>query len=309
MVEDDAGADVEGFAGGESDMGEADAVGGCQEWMGGWEGRFLFVDVDGGARKTAFGECVGEGRNVDDVAPGGVDEECGGFEERESLAADEVTGFGSEWEVEGDDVALAEEGVEVGVAGAEGFDFRVTGAVVGKDVAAEGEEESDDGGADGARAYDADGFAVEFAAEDVGAAFEAACGGVEGCDAAEEVEHEAYGEFADGDGGVACGVLDLDVVLTAVVEVDVVEACEGYGEVAEARAASEDCGGEGDVGDGDDVGVVHPADEGLGVFMPVHIITEIMPLSGKFSFQGLESILGDAQRFNAYDVHCILVSN
>ena len=134
------------------------------------------------------------------------------------------------------DVAIAHEGVEVGVGDAHIFDFLMLGAVVGHHMAAEGNEEPNGGSADGSGADDTDSFAEEFTAEE-GATASAMKGGVvKRRDTAQYVEHKTNGEFADGDGGVAGGILDFDTVLFAVGEVYVVKAGESHGEVFEVGA-------------------------------------------------------------------------
>ena len=90
-----------------------------------------------------------------------------------------MVGFGGHGDVEGDNVALLHEVVEVGVGGSEGFHLVVLAAVVGEDAASEGVEEADDGGADGSGADDADGLALQFSSEEHAAALALANGAVE----------------------------------------------------------------------------------------------------------------------------------
>lgn len=236
MAKNDVGAYVEGFASGITYVWEADAVGGSGERVLVGEGRFLLVDIYASTGDAALlkGKC--EGVDVDDVATCGVDKDGRGLHQGDAFAADEVVGVGGERDVERYDVALAHEGVEVCVGDAHIFYFLMLGTVVGHHLAAEGKEKPNGGSADGSGADDTDGFAVEFTAEERATASALKGGVVKWCDTAQYVEHKSNGEFADGDGGVAGGILDFDAVLFAVGEVYVVKACEGHGEVFEVGA-------------------------------------------------------------------------
>ena len=66
----------------------------------------------------------------------------------------------------------------------------------------------------------------QIAAEEGAAAAALADGFVQGDDVSQQVEHHAYCQFADGGGAVSGGVLDADVVIRAILEVDVVKSCK-----------------------------------------------------------------------------------
>lgn len=236
VAKNDVGANVEGFASGIAYVGEADAVRGSGQRVLVGEGRFLLVDIYASTGDAALLKGKGEGVDVDDVATCGVDKDGGGIHQSDALAADEVVCVGGEGDVERYDVAIAHEGVEVGVGDAHIFDFLMLGAVVGHHMAAEGKEEPNGGSADGSGADDTDCFAVEFTAEEGATASALEGGVVKRRDTAQYVEHKTDGEFADGDGGVAGGILDFDTVLFAVGEVYVVKAGESHGEVFEVGA-------------------------------------------------------------------------
>ena len=95
------GADI-GFAGDAGDVGGEDQVG-CVE-QGTADGGFLFEDIDGGSGDRAIGQGVGHGVFVDDRPTACVDEDCVGSHAGQAIPVDEMTGFGGERRVQGDDV-------------------------------------------------------------------------------------------------------------------------------------------------------------------------------------------------------------
>ena len=73
VVEDDVGADVEGLAGGKTYVGQADAVGRMEQAVVGGQWWLALIYVGSHTGYTAFGQRIGDGVDVHDVASGGVD--------------------------------------------------------------------------------------------------------------------------------------------------------------------------------------------------------------------------------------------
>ena len=200
------------------------------------QGGLFLIHVDAGAGYAVFGQGLCQGVDVDHIAACGVDEQGGGFHEGDEFAVYQVVGVCIEWHVEGYDVAAAHKRVEVGVGGTEVDYLLVAAAVVGQHCAAKGTQQADGGGADGSGADHSCGLAMKFMPQELFAAAALARGLVKGGDAAQQVEHQAYGQFADRYSGVAGCVLHRYAVLAAIVQVYVVQACEGYGEVLQLPA-------------------------------------------------------------------------
>ena len=107
------GAVEEAFEGVAGDM-RGEVVDGLLE--GGGQLRFVGPDIEHAGGKSLVGERVFEGFGVGDVAAGGVEEPCAGFELAEESAVGEMvrgegTG-GGEGHVEGQDVGFGQDGFE-----------------------------------------------------------------------------------------------------------------------------------------------------------------------------------------------------
>ena len=268
------------------------------------EGRLAVVDVEGGTGDVPFAEGVVEGVLVDDGTAGGVDEDGVRAHAFEVGGVDEVAGFRGQGQVEGDDVRLGEEGVFVHLGDA-GEVFAA--AVVAEDGAPEGFGKAGYPAADGSQPGDADGLAVEFAAEDALPVVGQAGDGVSTHDFAVDGNHHAYGKFGNGVGGIACGIADGDAPLAAGVEVDVVNAREGNGEHPEAGALLEEAPAEGNVADGDDVGFAGAFDEGVFVFPAVGAEGDVVSLRFERGYGGFGLASAGAEGFDEYDVHGVYV--
>ena len=253
-VSDDglAGLDRDGglsFFGGSAEVAGEDGIGEAEEGVIVGRG-FFCVDIDGGAGDFLFFERVGEGDFIEDFAACVVDDEEVGFALiEEAIAVEEVFGGGAAGDVEGDDVELGKELIEVfdefdaavedGGSGDEG--------VEAEDVHFHGEGADGDGFADTAEADDAEGFAGELSAFELsffplgGAGLDV---GIGGGDFAGEGVHESEGVFCGGEGGGLGGVHDEDAFFGGGGEVDVIDADAGAGDALEVAGVLEAFGGD-----------------------------------------------------------------
>ena len=91
------------FPGWPGEMGGQDDVFQGEEWVAGFW-RLFFEDIESGGPDGAVGEGCVQGGFVDDGAAAGVDEDGGGFHQRQLRGADHVPGAGQQWHVEAYDV-------------------------------------------------------------------------------------------------------------------------------------------------------------------------------------------------------------
>ena len=131
------GAVEEAFEGVAGDM-RGEVVDGLLE--GGGQLRFVGPDIEHAGGKSLVGERVFEGFGVGDVAAGGVEEPCAGFELAEESAVGEMvrgegTG-GGEGHVEGQDVGFGQDGFEGEVF--RGLSLQGEGGIVAAYAQAEG---------------------------------------------------------------------------------------------------------------------------------------------------------------------------
>ena len=215
----------------------------------------------------------------------------------------EAAGLVTQRHMEGDDVALLEQLLKRHILHTHGLHIGLLAAAPGDDLGAEGHQETYGGGAYGAGADDTHGLTPQLAAEEGAAAAALAYLLVERDAIAQQVEHHAHRQLADGRGAVACGVLHCDIVFCTIAEVDMVQSGEGHAEVAQLAALRQHRGGQLDVADDGDVGLAHALNERRLVLLAVHIIGEGMPHGGIMLLELLEAGLGDAQGFYTDDIH------
>lgn len=177
--------------------------------------------------------------------------------------------------MQADDVALGEQAVEVAVL-AVLLEGRGGEGVVGEDVAAEALHDAGGGEADLADAEDADGLAVEGAAEQAVEGEVALADAVVGpVGVAVEGLDQGDGELGDGLGGVGGHVGDHDAVAAGRVEVDIVEAGAAQQDGLDALVGEgvDDGGAQGVVDeDADGVGIV--GDEGDAAFVEGELVVD-----------------------------------
>src|SRR5215210_846819 len=125
--------------------------------------RLVLVHVESGGEDAVFGERFGERRFVDHRSARGVDEDGFGFHLLQLSGADEVRGLLGERGVEGEEVALLEQFVELQVARVElFFGFLSAGAARVEDLHVESPGAAGEGLTDPAEPYYA-----EFLAPDI----------------------------------------------------------------------------------------------------------------------------------------------
>ena len=237
-----------GDVGGEDDVVELEE-GGVFEGL-------VVEDVERGSGDVAGFEGVGEGFLDDEFAACAVDDADALLHDGEGVGIDEALGLRGEADVEGEVVGRLEDFID----GDEGdvvlaSDDWGDEGIVADDFHAEAAGAAGDFEADAAEADDAEGLAAEFGALE-GFFFPLAGvhGGVGGGDRAGERDHEADGEFGDGDGVGAGGVHDDDAAMGGGVDVDVVDAYAGAADDAEFGGGLEQLGVDLD-GGADDEGV------------------------------------------------------
>lgn len=84
------------------------------------KGGFSVKDVNACSGKFSFGQGTGECGVVHDRSSCAVEEESGGFHECEPFGIDQMVCFGSCGNVQGEDVAFPQEGIERDVGDAKG---------------------------------------------------------------------------------------------------------------------------------------------------------------------------------------------
>ena len=163
---------------------------------------------------------------------------------RIEVVIDEALGLSGEADVESEVVGVFEDLVDgnegdVVLAGDDGCDE----GVVADELHAEAGGAAGDFEADAAKADDAEGFAAELGAlQGFFLPLAGVHGGVGARDAAGHGDHEAKGEFGDGDGVGAGGVHDDDAAMGGGGGVDVVDAYAGAADDAEFGGGFEELG-------------------------------------------------------------------
>ena len=207
-------------------------------------GRLVTEDVERGSGDVAGLERVDEGRFVDEFAACAVDDANALLHDGERGGVDEAVGLGGEADVQREVVGLLEDLVDgdegdVVLAGDDGRDE----GIVADEVHAEGLGAASDFKADAAEADDAERLAAKFGAlQRLLLPLAGVHGGVGAGDGAGQRDHEADGEFGDGDGVGAGGVHDDDAATRGGGGVDVVDAYAGAADDAEFRRVLKQCG-------------------------------------------------------------------
>ena len=213
-------------------------------------------DVERGPGDLSGLEGFGEGLLDDEFAAGAVHDADALLHDLERGRVDEAFGLAGEADVQGEVVGLLEDLVDgdegdVVLAGDDGGDE----GVVAEDVHAEAGGAAGDFEADAAEADDAEGFAAQLGAlQGFFLPLAGVHGGVGAGDEAGHGDHEAEGEFGDGDGVGAGGVHDDDAAMGGGGDVDVVDADAGAADDAEFGGGLEQLGVRLD-GGADDEGV------------------------------------------------------
>lgn len=133
-------------------------------------GGFLGEGVEAGAGDAVLAQRREQRRLVDQPAAGGVDDDGIGLHQRQTLGIDQVAGLGRQRAVQADDVALRQQGVQIGdPRHALGLEQRVgREGVIGDDIDAEGFGKARGLLRDGAEGHQAHGRAGQFASQEAG---------------------------------------------------------------------------------------------------------------------------------------------
>ena len=183
--------------------------------------------IDAGSADFSFREEPCQSIIVDDTAAGCIDEDCIFLQKGELFFTQEMAGFLIEGEVDGDDVAGPEEGIQVGI----GNDRGLSAPAEADDMGAENLCDFGNPAADSAGADDAQCFSSDFLTAETGR-----CSAVSDCfisfgNLPEQGQNQTENKLCHGLGGVAGAVGNRDVPFPAGIQVHMVDAGEGNADV------------------------------------------------------------------------------
>ena len=152
-------------------------IGRMQQRVIGIKGRLLLEHIQTSAGQITTGQGSSQCVAVNHLAAGTVDENGGGLQLLQSGLIDEVCGFFSHRDMQRDDIALAQQRIQIGKANPRHI---LGGTVIGQHMTAKGLGDGGDTAANGAKTDDAEGLAGQLLPAKSCAAFAAARGLIAG---------------------------------------------------------------------------------------------------------------------------------